>query len=122
MIKSLKHGRGCVARHIGLVSPYLHLGLGPCANLEIPGQYAWQRDGCHVLLYPPQTLFVVGILFSRCPSVRASIRPCVLPSVTLCFLNILKSHGWIFIKPCKHVHICKTNTLNKKVRARGQFY
>ena len=66
------------------------------------------------LLYPPQTLFVVGILFSRCP--------CVCPSVTLCFLNIFKSHCWIFIKPCKHVHICKTNTLNKKVRARGQFY
>ena len=38
------------------------------------------------------------------------------------FFNILKSHGWIFIKPCKHVHICKTNTLDKKVRARGQFY
>ena len=43
-------------------------------------------------------------------------------SVTLCFFNILKSHCWIFIKPCKHVHIRKTNTLNKKVRARGQFY
>ena len=69
-------------------------------------------------LYPPQTLFVVGILFSRCPCVRA----CVRPSVMLCFLNILNSHGWIFIKPCKHVHICKTNTLNKKVRARDQFY
>ena len=27
------------------------------------------------LLYPPQTLFVVGILFSRCPCVRASVRP-----------------------------------------------
>ena len=66
------------------------------------------------LLYPPQTLFVGGILFSRCPSVR--------PSVTLCFLNILKSHCWIFIKPGKHVHICKTNFLDKKVRARGQFY
>ena len=26
-------------------------------------------------LYPPQTLFVGGILFSRCPSVRASVRP-----------------------------------------------
>ena len=23
---------------------------------------------------------------------------------------------------CKHVHICKTNFLDKKVRARGQFY
>ena len=27
------------------------------------------------LLYPPQTLFVVGILFSRCPCVCASVRP-----------------------------------------------
>ena len=44
------------------------------------------------------------------------------PSVTLCFLNILNSHCWIFIKLCKHVHICKTNNLDKKVRARGQFY
>ena len=79
-----------------------------------------------VLLYPPQTLFVGGILFSRCPSVRVSVRPCVRasvrPSVTFCFLNNLKSHCWIFIKPCKHVHICKTNTLDKKVRTRGQFY
>ena len=64
-------------------------------------------------LYPPQTLFVGGILFSR-----LSVRP----SVTLCFLNNSKSHCRIFIKPCKHVHICKTNTLEKKVRARGQFY
>ena len=32
---------------------------------------------------PPQTLFVVGILFSRCPCVRACVcvRPCVCPSV-----------------------------------------
>ena len=50
------------------------------------------------------------------------VRACIRPSVTFCFLNILKSHCWIFIKPCKHVHICKTNTLDKKVRARGQFY
>ena len=28
-----------------------------------------------VFLNPPQTLFVGGILFSRCPSVRASVRP-----------------------------------------------
>ena len=67
---------------------------------------------------PPPANFVVGILFSCCPSVRA----CVCPSVTFCFLNILKGHCWIFIKPCKHVHICKTNTLDKKVRARSQFY
>ena len=30
-------------------------------------------------LYPPQTLFVVGILFSHCPCVRSS--------ETFCFLN-----------------------------------
>ena len=28
-------------------------------------------------IIPPQTLFVVGILFSRCPCVRASVRPSV---------------------------------------------
>ena len=33
------------------------------------------------LIIPPQTLFVVGILFSRCPSVRASVCPCVRASV-----------------------------------------
>ena len=77
---------------------------------------------------PLQTLFVVGILFSRCPSVCVCLCPsacnvlCVCPSVTFCFLNNSKSQSWIFIKPCKHVHICKTNTLDKKVRARGQFY
>ena len=32
-------------------------------------------------LYPPQTLFVGGILFSRCPSVRPSVRPSIRPSV-----------------------------------------
>ena len=30
-------------------------------------------------LYPPQTLFVVGILFSRCPSVRVSVRNLLFP-------------------------------------------
>ena len=69
-------------------------------------------------LYPLQTLFVVGILFSCCPCVCATVRP----SVTFCFFNNLKSHCWIFIKPCKHAYICKTNTLDKKVRARCQFY
>ena len=77
-----------------------------------------KQEHLSYLLYPPQTLFVGGILFSRCPSVRPSFRP----SVTLCFLNNSKSHCWIFIKPCKHVHICKTNTWDRKVRARGQFY
>ena len=57
------------------------------------------------MIIPPAT-FVVGILF-LCPcvhaSVRACVRACVRPSVTFCFFNILKSHCWIFIKPCKHV-------------------
>ena len=64
-------------------------------------------------LYPPQTLFVVGYTVFT-----LSVRP----SVTFCFLNNLKSNCWIFIKLCKNIHICKTSTLNKKVRARGQFY
>ena len=56
----------------------------------------------HSIFYTPRKLCLWwGILFSRCPSVR--------PSVTFCFFNILKSLGWIFIKPCKHVHICKIN-------------
>ena len=50
------------------------------------------------------------------------LRPSVRPSVTFCFFDILKGLCWIFIKPCEHVHISKTNTLDKKVRARGQFY
>ena len=79
-----------------------------------------RTDLLALLLYHPQTLFVVGILFSCCPCV--CVRPCLRPSVTFCFFNILKSHFWIFINPCKHVHICETNTLDKKVRARGQFY
>ena len=56
----------------------------------------------------------VGILFSCCPSVR--------PSVTFCILNIFKSHGWNFIKPCIHIHIFRANTYNKRIRARGHFY
>ena len=37
-----------------------------------------------MIIIPPQTFFVVGILFSHGPS------------ITFCFLNILKSHCWIF--------------------------
>ena len=73
---------------------------------------------CSTVLVIPPANFVCGGYTVFTLSVCASVRP----SVTLCFLNIFKSHCWIFIKPCKHVHICKTNTLNKKVRARGQFY
>ena len=37
-------------------------------------------------------------------------------------LNILKSHLWSFIKPCKHIPFFKTNTYNNKLRARCQYY
>ena len=33
-----------------------------------------------------------------------SVRPCVRRSVRFCILNVLKSHCWILIKPCKTVH------------------
>ena len=72
---------------------------------------------------PPPPNFVCVEVYCFTLSVRVCVRPSVRrPSETLCFLNILKSHCWIFIRPCKHVHICKTNTLDKKVRTRGQFY
>ena len=78
--------------------------MGECCDHSSAFNFEW------ISFITPQTLFMVGKLFSHCPSVCA----CVGPSVTFCYLNILKSHGWIFIIPCKHVHICKTNTLNKK--------
>ena len=88
-----------------------------------PGQFTKR-----LLIIPPANFVCRGYTVFTL-SVRPSVRPCVRPSVrpsvrnvTLCFLNNSKSHCWIFIKTCKHVHICKTNTLDKKVRARGQFY
>ena len=95
---------------LNILKSHRWIFIKPCKHVHIC-KYSY--------FYNPRILCLwLGILFSRCPSVRPSVRL----SVTLCFLNILKSHCWIFIKPCKHVHICKTNTLNKKVRARGQFY
>ena len=70
-----------------------------------------------VIFIPPANFVCRGYTVFTL-SVRARVRP----SVTFCFLNNLKSNCWIFIKLCKNIHICKTNTLNKKVRARGQFY
>ena len=84
--------------------------------------------GTHVFIPPADfvcrgyTVFTLSVRASVRPCVRPSVRVSVRPSVTLCFLNNSKSHCWIFIKPCKHVYICKTNTLDKKVRSRGQFY
>ena len=73
---------------------------------------------CRELIYYTPANFVCG----GYTVLTLSVCACVRPSETFYFLNILKSHCWIFIKPCKHVHICKTNTLDKKVRARGQIY
>ena len=53
-----------------------------------------------------------GILFSGFPCPCASVRP----SIMLCFLNILKSYWWNFIKPCKHyiqVKDCWWNVKNQ---------
>ena len=77
-----------------------------------------EQTSLQICIFIPLANFVCGgyTVFTL------SLRPSVRPSVTFCFLNILKSHCWIFIKPCKHVHICKTITLNEKVRARGQLY
>ena len=58
--------------------------------------------GIIIPLPPPQTLWwVYGFHVVR-------------PSITFCFLNILKSHCWIFIKPCKHVHISGLPRSGKK--------
>ena len=72
-------------------------------------------------LYPPQTVFVGGYTVFTL-SVRPSVRPSIRPSVRFCFLNIFKSHGWNFIKPCILIHIYRANTYNKNVWARGHFY
>ena len=110
-------------RHYNKINETLSHGLIPICKAP---DKDWKQLGVYpllfgliVYLYPPQTLFVGVYCFHV---VRPCVRNALCPSVTLCFLNNSKSHCWIFIKPCKHVHICKTNTLDKKVRARGQFY
>ena len=58
-----------------------------------------------LLFIPPQTLFGLGILFSHCPSVRNILFPK--------YLRVIAGFS---------SNVCKTNILNKKLRARGQFY
>ena len=74
----------------GKVLKKLHLSQTYCNSFADP----WPPSCFH---YTPAN-FVCGGYTVFTLSVR--------PSVTLCFLNILKSHCWIFIKPCKHVYIC----------------
>ena len=127
--------------HLELINYCMHLLVGranDCSGSNIPQNRVFQdwlphpplvvwndlyKD--HIGFIIPPANFVCGGVYcfhvvrpSVCPSVPA----CVRPSVTFCFLNNLKSNCWIFIKLCKNIHICKTNTSNKKVRTRGQFY
>ena len=83
------------------------------------------KDQGELYLYPPQTVFVGGytvFTLSDRLSVHPSVRPTDRVSVTFCFRNYFKNHGWNFIKFCKHIHMYKANTNNKKLRARGQYY
>ena len=73
------------------------------------------------VFYTPPKLFVGGYTVFTL-SERPSERPSDRVSVTFCFLNSFKNHGWNFIKFCKHIHMYKANTTNKKLRARGQYY
>ena len=50
-------------------------------NFLPTGKFCMLFFGRLSYLYPPQTLFVVGKLFSRCPSVRPSMHASVRPSV-----------------------------------------
>ena len=68
----------------------------------------------------PKTLMVERQDPDNFPRLQTRVR-CALEIAVYVF-NTLNDHFWIFIKPCKHVYICKTNTLDKKVRARGQFH
>ena len=109
---------------VGYLCKIIKLNVANNQLQSLPAEIGTMNGRLAAYLYTPRKLCLwwVYCFHVVCPSVGVCVRACVRPSVTFCFLNILKSHGWIFIKPCKHVHICKTNTLDKKVRARGQFY
>ena len=69
---------------------------------------------CFKYIFIPPENFVCGgyILFSRCASIRSILFPYYLEESSLDFHQTLQTCSYI----------CKTNTLNKKVRARGKFY
>ena len=110
------HTPACIAQSVTCLATDECLTADPDGSL-IPALSHTFVEIDHEIIIPPANFVCRGYTVFTL-SVRLSVRPCV----TLCFLNNSKSHCWIFIKPCKHVHICKTNTLDKKVRARGQFY
>ena len=88
--------------------------LKNCSMIIPPANFVC--GGYTVFIIPPAN-FVCGGYTVLTLSVRACVRP-----YHFVFFNILKSHSWIFIKPCKYVHNCKTNILDKKVRDRSHFY
>ena len=114
-----------VAQSVTCLATDACLTADPGVASSIPARSHTFVEIDHEIIIPPAN-FVCGgyTVFTLCVRVcvRVCVRACIRPSLTFCFLNILKSHCWIFIKPCKHVQICKTNTLDKKLRARGQFY
>ena len=73
-----KHGTVftmCDDRNMVLYSPCVMTETWYCIH------HVWrQKHG--TLLYPPQTLFVGGILFSRCPCVRPSVRNAFVSLIT----------------------------------------
>ena len=69
------------------------------------------------LFIPTQTVFFFFFFFGGGGVYCFHV---VRPPITFCFLNILKSHWWNFIKASKHIHIYKTNTLNKQVKTGGK--
>ena len=60
---------------------YIDVDYSRFPGLEFTGCNNQVRN----IIIPPQTLFVVGILFSRCLCVPASVCACVRPSVTFFF-------------------------------------
>ena len=70
------------------------------------------------MIIPRQTVFVGGYTVFIL-SVRPSVRTNESVSVTFCFLNILESHYWNFIKLCKNIHMYKANNTYNEIRARG---
>ena len=75
----IREGEGDIV--FGADSVSVDIGMTLSCVQDIPRTSGWiQHLGMmKTFLYPPQTLFVGGILFSRCPCVR----PCVRPSVRL---------------------------------------